>query len=66
VSGTAQQKTPERFSVSPEGFPATNQIDQAACFRFLRQPIRPNAPKPVAKIPRDWAEHSRVISPASM
>ena len=25
------------------------QIDQAACFRFLRQPSRPNAPKPVAK-----------------
>jgi len=41
-------KTPE---LSPEGFPATYQIDQAAAcaFRFLRQPSRPNAPKPVAK-----------------
>ena len=25
------------------------KLDQAACFRFLRQPSRPNAPRPVAK-----------------
>ena len=43
-----QQKTPERFSISPEGFLATYRIDQAACLRFLRQPSRPNAPRPVA------------------
>jgi hypothetical protein len=35
VSDMAQQETPE---LSPESFPATYQIDQAACFRLLRQP----------------------------
>jgi len=43
VSEAAQQKTPERFSVSPEGFPATYKLDQATYFRFLRQPSRPSA-----------------------
>jgi hypothetical protein len=30
-----------------------NQIDQAACFRFLRQPSRPNTPMWVAKSGRE-------------
>ena len=34
---------------SARGLVGHNQIDQALCFRFLRQPSRPNAPKPVAK-----------------
>ena len=42
--GIRVNKNPE---LSPEGFPTTN--NQAACFLFLRQPIGPNAPRPVAK-----------------
>ena len=47
MSGIRDNKKPRAFS--PEGFPATYQIDQAACFRFLRHPISPNTPRPVAK-----------------
>ena len=43
----ASTKTPE---LSPEGQMATNQIDQAACFRFLRQPSSPSAPRPVVPL----------------
>ncbi len=46
VSSIRANKKPPSFS--PEGFPATNQIAQTYCFRFLRQPSRPNAPRPDA------------------
>ena len=43
----ARQEPP---SISPEGFLATNSNQiRRTCFRFLRQPSRPNAPRPVAK-----------------
>jgi hypothetical protein len=47
VSGIRVGKKPA--SVTPEGFPATYQIDQAACFRFLHLPGKPDAPQPLAK-----------------
>ena len=34
---------------SLNGMAQLYQIDQAACFRFLRHPSRPNTPRPVAK-----------------
>jgi len=64
---TPPTKNPERFSVSPEGFPATSpqtKLDQAICFRFLRQPSSPNAPSPVAKSGRA-AGSGVVAGPAS-
>jgi hypothetical protein len=33
-AASCQQKTPERFSVSPEGFPATNQIGLGGLLPF--------------------------------
>ena len=33
----------------PRAFRPQTKLDQAACFRFLRHPISPNTPRPVAK-----------------
>jgi hypothetical protein len=54
-------KNPE---LSPEGFPATYRICQAALFRFLRRASRPSAPRPLAK--RGSAAGSGVAAPKSL
>ena len=47
-NGRADKKPPGVSAFRPGAF-RPRQIDQATCFRFLRQPSRPNALRPPAK-----------------
>ena len=43
---TTQKERPPRGGLSPKAIRCFDQAASAAAFRFLRQPSRPNAPRP--------------------